>query len=302
MSKLLLSFLLAASAALPTVAAADDAPAPTQGDDIIVQGTVTSRKEVYGFVKELTPAPIGGQLGRFLAPVCPRVIGLPQGQGAMVEARMLKVAAASGVPVASQPCVTNIYVLVGGDKEETINGLRKKFPKLVAGVPASVLKRLAEAEGPVAAWQIVGEIGPDGMPLHWVRTSTESEPVQVSNTIGWASRITRLTRPQFVGSILVVEAKAIDGVDTRQLADYAVMRTMAPTDTTHRTALPARSIIQLFDPGASPDTAPMTVTHWDFAFLKALYASSNDVAATQQRGEMARKMAKELATVPPDQR
>lgn len=300
MSKLLVSFLLAASAALP--AAAEDAPPPTQGDDIVVQGTVTSPKEVNGFVKELTPGPIGGQLGRFLAPVCPRVIGLPQGQGELVEARMLKVAAASGVPVARQPCVTNIYVLVGGDKGETIAGLRKQFPKLVAGVPGSVLKRLAEAEGPVAAWQIVGEIGSDGMPLHWVRTSTEGEPVQVLNSVGWASRITRLTRPQFVGSILVVEAKAIDGVDTRQLADYAVMRTMAPTDTTHRTALPARSIIQLFDPGASPQTAPMTVTHWDFAFLKALYASSNDVAASQQRGEIGHKMAKELAKVPADDR
>ena len=300
MSKLLLSFLIAASAAAP--ATADEAPAPNQGDDIIVQGTVTSRKEVNGFVEELTPAPIGSQLGRFLAPVCPRVIGLPNGQGALVEARMLRVAAASGVPVAEQPCVTNIYVLVGGDKRETIEGLRRQFPKLVAGVPGSVLKRLAEAEGPVAAWQIVGEIGSDGMPLHWVRTSTEGEPVQVSNTIGWASRITRLTRPQFVGSILVVEAKAIDGADTRQLADYAVMRTMAPTDATHRTALPARSIIQLFDPGASPETAPMTVTHWDFAFLKALYASSNDVAASQQRGDIGRKMAKELATVPPEER
>ena len=66
--------------------------------------------------------------------------------------------------------------------------------------------------------------------------------------------------------------------------------------------MPARSIIQLFDPGASPETAPMTVTHWDFAFLKALYASSNDVAASQQRGDIGRKMAKELATVPPEER
>jgi hypothetical protein len=212
------------------------------------------------------------------------------------------VAAAIGAPVAPQRCVTNIYVLVGGDKRETIQGLRKQFPRLVAGVPGSVLKRLEQAEGPVAAWQIVGMIGADGMPLSWVRTSMESEPVQVSNSIGWASRIARVTNPQFVGSILVVEARAIDGVDTRQLADYAVMRTMAPTDTTHRTALPARSIIQLFDPGSTPETAPMTVTHWDFAFLKALYASSNDMAASQQRGDIGRKMAKELAKVPPEER
>lgn len=300
MSRLLIPYLLAASVAAPALA--DDGPSPIEGDDIVVEGTVTRQKQLNNFVKELTPAPGGGQLGRFLAPVCPRVLGLPKGENAMVEARMRKVAAASGAPVAPQPCVTNIYVLIGGDKRETIEGLRKQFPKLVAGVPRSVLNRLAEAEGPVAAWQIVGTVGADGMPLSWVRTSTESEPVQMSNTIGWASRLGRVTRPQFVGSILVLEAKAIDGVDTRQLADYAVMRTLAPTDTTHRTALPARSIIQLFDPGATPETAPMTVTHWDFAFLKALYSSSNDVTAWQQRGDIGRKMAKELAKVPPDKR
>lgn len=301
MAKLLLSFLLGAIAAVPA-AAAEEAQTPTEGDDIIVQGTVSGQQQINSFVKELTPAPIGAQLGRFLAPACPRVVGLPEGQGPLVEARMRRVASAIGAPVAPAPCVTNIYVLVGGDKRETIQGLRKQFPKLVAGVPRSVLNRLETAEGPVAAWQIIGQIGSDGMPLNWVRTSLENEPVQMSNTIGWASRLARVTRPQFVGSILVVEARAIDGVDTRQLADYAVMRTMAPTDTTHRTALPARSIIQLFDPGLSPEMAPMTVTHWDFAFLKALYASSNDVAAAQQRGDIGRKMARELAKVPPDDR
>jgi hypothetical protein len=43
----------------------------------------------------------------------------------------------------------------------------------------------------------------------------------------------------------------------------------------------------------------MSVTPWDFAFLKALYASPNELAASQQRGEMGRRMAKDLATAPP---
>jgi hypothetical protein len=289
---LLLATVFAGSGALaqdPQQAQGDD------GQDIIVQGSPNPKATINRFVKELTPAPIGAQLGRFLEPVCPRVLGLPAGQDALVEARMRRIAAAVGAPVARPKCTVNLYVLVGGDKAEIIDGLKAKFPDLVAGVPDSVLKRLKASPGPVAAWQIVGMVGTDGMPLSSVRTSADGDPVLVSNTIGFASRIARVTRPQFLGSMLVVEAGALNGVDTRQLADYAVMRTLAPTDTTHQAALPANSIIKLFDPGNAPENGPLSVTHWDFAFLKALYSSSNQLEAGQQRGEMTAKMAEELA-------
>jgi len=291
--QILLPLLLATAASI----AAQTAPATDSADsqDIVVQGNANPKVTINRFVKELTPAPIGAQLGRFLEPVCPRVLGLPNGQNALVEARMRKIASAVGAPVAPAKCTVNLYVLVGGNKAEIIDGLATKFPDLVAGVPDSVLKRLKNAAGPVAAWQIVGMVGTDGMPLSSIRTSADGDPVLVSSTIGFASRIARVTRPQFLGSILVVEAGALNGVDTRQLADYAVMRTLAPTDTTHQAALPADSIIKLFDPGNSPENGPLSVTHWDFAFLKALYASSNQLTASGQRSEMTAKMADELA-------
>ena len=290
--QVLLSFLLAASfAGSAAFAQQPQDPQNDEGQEIVVQGTPNPKATINRFVKELTPAPIGAQLGRFLEPVCPRVLGLPDGQDALVEARMRKIAAAVGAPVAPAKCSVNLYVLVWTNKAEVIDGLRTKFPDLVAGVPDSVLKRLKNAPGPVAAWQIVGMVGTDGMPLSSVRTSANGDPVLVSNTVGFA----HVTRPQFLGSMLVVEAGALNGVDTRQLADYAVMRTLAPTDTTHQAALPANSIIKLFDPGNSPENGPLSVTHWDFAFLKALYASSNQLSATLQRSEMTAKMADELA-------
>ena len=220
------------------VASPASAQSAPNDDAIVIEKTVNSQRQVDAFVKELTPARIGTQLGRFLQPVCPKVAGLPKGQNELVEARMRKVAAAIGAPVAPEKCVVDLYVLVGGDKRETIENIRNQFPMLVAGVPGSVLKRLETAEGPVAAWQIVGQVGTDGMPLTSMRTSAGGDPVLIANTVGWASRIVHITRPQFLGSILVVEAKALNGVDTRQLADYAVMRTLAPTDTTRQAALP----------------------------------------------------------------
>jgi len=269
----------------------------TMGDEIVVQGTVHRQKQIRDFVKELTPARSGMQLGRFVQPVCPRSVGLPAQANALVEARIRKVAAAVGAPVAGPKCSINLYVLVGADKRETIQGIRNHFRDLVAGVPDFLLKQLEAAPGPVAAWQIVGRVGTDGMPLTTV-VNSQGDSMPMASTIGWASRIGNITRPQFLGSILVVESKALNRVDTRQLADYAVMRTLAPTDMTHELALPEQSIIQLFDDGMSPDNAAQSVTSWDFAYLKALYSTSNDVNATQQRSEMARKMAKELQLTP----
>jgi hypothetical protein len=282
-----------------TPAPAQNASPPQSDDEIIVEGTANRQKQIDSFVRQLTPAPTGTQLGKFLIPICPRVIGLPDAQGRLVETRMRKVAAAIGAPVDSAKCEINLYVMVGGNKREIIEGIRNQFPGLVADVPGSLLRRLEAAQGPVAAWQVIGRIGADGRPLVSMRTSADNNSVLVSSTIGGASRIVHVTQPQFLGSVLVIEARALDRVDTRQLADYAVMRTLAPTDTIRRAALPARSIIQLFDSGSSPETAPMSVTPWDFAFLKALYASPNELAASQQRGEMGRRMAKDLATAPP---
>lgn len=285
---------------LSGIASAQAVPGGDDQDIVVVGHNQTSR--INRFVQQLTPAPIGSQLATFIDPVCPTVLGLSKADDERVEQRIRRVAAAIGAPVAKPQCTTNLYVLVGGDKAETIAGLRKQFPGLVGGVAGSLMRRLAKAPGPVAAWQVVDQIGSDGMQTSSVQTEAGSAPVRGVFTVGSPSRLVRMTRPFVLGSVLVVEAKALEGVTTRQLADYAVMRTLAPTDTTRTAALPVDSIIKLFDGAAAPDAAPPSVTWWDFAFLKSLYASSNDVVASQQRGQIGRKMAKELAKVPPDEK
>jgi len=97
-----------------------------------------------------------------------------------------------------------------------------------------------------------------------------------------------------IDDVSLMEARALKGVTTRQLADYAAMRTFAATGATVG-ALPAKSILTLFDDGAAPGEAPASVTWWDFAFLKSLYASSGALTASSQRGEMNRIVAKELS-------
>lgn len=272
------------------------------GPDIVVQGEKDPRQRIDTYVRELVPTPVGEQLGKFLHPVCPLVLGLPEAQNAQVEARIRQVAAAIPAKVAADPCTANLLVLVGRDKNEILTGLKKQFPELVRGVSRGQLKEMAAMERPVAAWQTLARVGRDGMPLSVARIGAGADPVPVVRAFGTPSRIVELTKPHFVSSVVVVESQALDRVSTRQLADYAVMHALAPVDATREEQLPARSILSLFEPGSAPETAPQSVTWWDFAFLKSLYATDNSYSASAQRRAIGREMQKQLAKVPGEER
>lgn len=294
--------LLCSSVAMPGAAGAAAQAQAAPSPEIVVEGERDPGKRIDTYVRELVPTPVGGQLGKFLHPVCPLVLGLPDAHNRAVEARIRQVAAAVPTEVAPAPCTANLLVLVGRDKSEILTGLRKQFPELVRGVSRSQLKDMAAFPRPVAAWQTLARIGRDGMPLSVARIGPGADPVPVVRSIGTPSRIVDLTRPHFVSSVVIVESGALDEVSTRQLADYAVMHALAPVDATREGQLPARSILSLFEPGSAPETAPQSVTWWDFAFLKSLYATDNSYSGSAQRGAIAREMEEQLSKAPPDER
>lgn len=303
MRKLLLSFLAAAGAIAPGHTQQAQAPASAPGaGDIVVEGQRSPKRTIYKFVRDLTPARLGGQLGRFEDPVCPVALGMDPKENELVRDRLRQVAAAVGMEPAPGRCVPNLYVLVGRDKREIIEGVERQFPVLLSGVPRSAVRDLIDIPGPVASWQIRDRVGADGLPLSTARMAGDATPIRVVATVGSPSRLAQQTKVKFVATLIVVEAKALNGVTTRQLADYAAMRTFAGTDPGREGTLPAKSILSLFSHGAASGDAPPSLTWWDFAFLKALYVSSGELAASGQRSEMRRIVAKELSKVPPEER
>ena len=302
MSRLLLSLLLAASAPGPVAAQPSPPPPDSSSEPIVVEGRRNPKRIVDDFVRRLTPVAVGGQIARFEDPVCPVALGLPPGENKLVQDRLREVAAAVGMKVAPARCVPNLYVLVGRNKKEVIAGLERKFPHMLAGVSRDDMRELAGIPGPVASWQVVDRIGADGQPLSVGRMSSDGSPVRIVRVIGSPSRLRELSTVKFVASIMVVEAHALDGMTTRQLADYAAMRTFAATDPASQASLPAKSILSLFRAGSAPADAPPSVTWWDYAFLKSLYATSNDLSVSRKRDVMERIVAQELAKVPPEER
>ena len=288
---------LAVTALAAAPAFAQSKPASDDADprEIVVQGERISERQVERFVDALTEAPVGGQIAQFENAVCPKAVGLGPVQNAAVEARLRAVAGAAGMDVARSGCSPNVVVVAVSGKQQFITALRKNHPVMFRGMSNRKARTLAGADGPAAAWQVVGLVDPDGNPLN--RGDPPNDYYTVA-TNGLQSRLTSTVRPHFAASFLVVELGAIAGLSTMQFADYAAMRTFVRTDPARAAKPAASTILTLLDDAAADRPLPRSLTQWDFSFLKSLYATSNAAYAHLQRGTIAHFLKKDLARAP----
>jgi hypothetical protein len=279
--------LAAASAALSS--ATMQAPVAGDRSEIVVHGVRDQKGAATDYIDKILPNAFDVQLGRFEEPLCPSTVGLPATLRDEVLSRIRRVAVAAGVPLARDHCTTNLLLVVVDDKAALINGMRREKQAYLYGLGNARIKELATAPGPVAAWQISDVIGADGMPLRvdgdgFPRLFTTAPPSRLVNT----------TRKRLLGAVIVVEQKGLVGVDTRQLADFALMRSLTPIEPRERAA-PGTSILSLFDGRLKPADAPQSVTSWDLAFLKALADTRSDLVANLQRQEIRNRILQEVA-------
>lgn len=300
MHEILLAIALAAA---PAAQAHAQAPAQAQAQaspqaaepearppDIVVEGKRAGDREISEFVNALARVPPGGQLAQFDAGVCPASLGLGQALDAAVAKRMRRVAAAAGIPLAREGCAPNVLVLVTDRKRETIEGLSKSHPALFAGLSEIRVRTLAKAPGPAAAWHLEGMLGSDGTQLF----RDPQSGILSLNTTTPASRVKALSRPQFLGAVVMVELQALAGVTATQLADYAALRAFAETEPARAAKASMPSILTLIEDHAAGREPPLSLTQWDLSFLKSLYATSNAYQGNLQRGAMKQAFKKDL--------
>ena len=295
-----MSFVLMLAAAFSVGAVSVGAAAPATPSEssqtIVVEGLRDRRKPANDYLDKVIPPVFDAQLGRFEDRLCPSVIGLPDNLKGEVMARLRQVAAAAAVPLASGHCTANLMLIVVDDKKAMIEGMRREKQAYLYGIGNDRVKRLESSASPVAAWQISDVIGADGVPLRFdgdgfPRLFTTSSP----------SRLTTTTRSRLLAAVVIIETRGLRDVSTRQLADFALVRGLAPTQLKERVA-PSSSVMSLFNPGVRPQDAPQSLTWWDLMFLKALFDVRGDVIAGTQRTEIRDRMVKEMAKVPPEQR
>lgn len=294
LSRLARLSIAGAALTLPGLAAAQQPPAPPPADSnqIIVTGQNErdTRRAIREFVGALTPAPARGQLSRFEDSVCPGAVGLSPALREAVVSRMRRVAEAAAMNVDEPNCHINVLLVVTRDKRAFMHGLRRANPDYFANRTVREVDRLLAQPGPTTAWHLAGiprtargtELFIDNNNGQWTNRTTE--PV---------SRITAPVRPVFAGAVLVVEAGALDGLTTTQLADYAAMRLFASTDPSRLPETGAPSILGVIE--APMGTAiPITLTEWDLGFLRGLYTAPRNYYAGATRSMIAETVREQI--------
>ena len=284
--------------AIPGLAAAQQPPAPppAESNQIIVTGQNErdTRRAINEFVGALTPAPARGQISRFEDRVCPGAVGLSPPLREAVVSRMRQVAQAAEMNVDEPDCYINVLLVVTRDKRAFMNGLRRAHPAYFADRTLSQVRRLLAQPGPTTAWHLAGiprsargtEIYIDESLGQWTNRTTEA-----------SSRLSAPVRPVFAGAVLVVEAGALDGLTTTQLADYAAMRLFASTDPSRLPQTGAPSILGVIE--APMGTAiPITLTEWDLGFLRGLYTSPRNYYAGATRSMIAETVRETIQNPP----
>jgi hypothetical protein len=279
--------LLPLALTLARPAFAQETPPATGDQEIVVTGNADVERQLIDFVGALTQAPVGGQLSRFESAVCPTAVGVKPTQKEAIIARMRVVAKAAGLTVGRPGCVPNVLLVVTNDKRAFLEGLRDKYPYFLGDMSGSAVRRLIADPGPAAAWQVAGPMrNADGREL-----LTNDGPA-LNRTTRTGSRLTAAARPQFAAAAVVVEAKALEGLTTTQLADYAAMRAFTRADPSKLPASAPTILTVLEAPMDSP--VPITLTDWDLAFLRSFYAAPANLTAASQRGQIRRGVKREL--------
>jgi hypothetical protein len=282
-------FLIAAlSLVLGAPVGAQDANNGSEQAPIVVQGQRNPDQAINDLVNSLPPAPANGHIERFEHTACPVVLGVSPRQRATVVARMRAVGAAGGVVMGAPDCRPNVLILITSNKRQFIEQLATRFPTYFGELSGREIERLAQSPGPTALWHLNGMVDADGRQF-----DPPSNSVAVLRTTRAGSRLTDQVHSEFIGSALVIESAALEGLTTIQLADYAAMRTFTGADPARLPNRNLPTILTLLDTPMG-SAAPVTLTDWDLAFLGSLYTSDPNIHAPGQRGEIQAGMRRDL--------
>lgn len=285
---MLLIFASVLAAPLAAQPAAQPSAAPSD-EAIVVTGQKESRQAIQDFVGALTKIPSYQELSRFEHSVCPAVYGLPKAQADAIAGRVRLIAKTIGIVVGGEHCAPNVLVVATSDKLAFLEELRKHRADDF-GITDSQIKALEKQPGPAAAWQIQGPpMTEDGKDLD-VDPSTG---VVVNRTVASSSRLSEPVHPQFDGSMVVVERKALLGLTVTQLADYAAIRLLTGADPAHLGNSGAPTILHVLEVPIG-GTAPITMTQWDFAFLRGYYDAKRNLRTAGQRSAITDSMTRDL--------
>jgi hypothetical protein len=274
----LTSLILLSLAAAP-IAQAQETPAkPAQDGSITVTGKAPKPiKKAQRYIRQVLDTN-DGQLARFVDPVCPQVIGLPERFRGPLEERFRIVAGAASVRLAKAKCEPNLMIVFADNSDALIATLRKRRNAVFTNLDDGALRDAFQA-GPIHAWRLVVTRDEAGN-IATGNTDMDEPPVFEGDT----QAIT-------INAVVVMDRKAAQGKSVRQIADYVVMRTLVGAKPPAKGSIAAPSILSLFDPAVAPP--PPEITDMDLGLLAGLYRLRNPY---EQGADQAYRISRAMVT------
>ena len=254
---------------------------PPQNDDIEGTIVVTGQRQSeldairQGVDRIFPSAGPTDPIARFIDPVCLGFAGLNSRQQAtfrqMIEFRGKN----AGVSFARPDCKTNALVVIVDDPEAFVSEARSEQSKFM---PVNEQRKFEAAMlrgDPVFAWTSQEVRTALGRPApHSATIPGLTLPMAVATKVNTDARARRVGLEQsaaLVNSIVVFDARRLEGLTLVQLADYAAMRLLAPSEIRAEwQGDRPESILKLFSTKA--DEVELSMTVFDESYLAALYS------------------------------
>ena len=281
--------LLAGGLALltPALALAQEQDAPAE---IVVEGEREAQEAaVRALAKEVTGhLQVGRPLPRFFEPMCLAVGGINPAFADSFAQRIVENARRADVPVAEGKCQPNAIVVFAKDGRKQLEKTRKQHRWIFSGLGESRIKEILSSRDPAFAWQVTEIRGVDGR-----RFDTEGGGGLPLNRQYQTGRLNQPIRSDVVGAVVVFDSSAIAGISAIQLADYASLRLLAPTQEIENVDEEGMStIMSLF---LQPEIAPDELTQFDLAYLRGVYQLRPNSPGSAVYGAAARSYRRDPA-------
>jgi hypothetical protein len=249
--------------------------------------------QVNAFVAHIAVKPYDSSLARWqtVVPVCPLVAGLGRDDGEFILARLSKIAAAAGAPLARAHCRPNLFIVVSADPDGLLNAWGKRDVWMFgneADQGGTKIRKFLSANSPIRVWYNAELYSTEGTPLGNNEALGGNE--RRTNLRAEATRLVFNETRDLTSALVMVDGPRAKGVNFGQLAAYIAMIGLA--EIRSDAAADAPSILNLF---SGPEEArPAGLSTWDEAFLKALYHTRH--TDKQQVAEIKTEMMQDIAS------
>jgi hypothetical protein len=225
-------------------------------------------------------------------------VGLPAAFNAFVTARVRTVAATVGAPLEkNQRCKGNIAIVFSDAPQAFMNGVAANYPGVLGYHAASQTRKLATVTHTIQAWYgtmtrtAFGQQSIDDLLARPIGSSDLAQgPMGRKIVRVDDSRIANGLGASFGITLVVADAGKVANQEIGGVADYVALLALSqPASLDGCNALP--SIIDLLSPACDGRPRPTALTESDFAFLKALYATSGENSASMAKGNIVAHMA-----------